>query len=182
MEYVTLVDEHDRALGSMEKLEAHRQPGRMHRAFSVFVFNRCGELLLQRRAAAKYHFGGLWSNTCCGHPRPDEVVEAAASRRLQEEFGFRTRLHRVSEFRYVAHDSTSGLTEREYDHVLCGSFDGSPRPDPSEIDEWKWSPLRTVHSELKRDPGLFTPWFPIALAALEKSGFTIPGPQIHVSS
>ena len=112
-EEVVLVDEHARETGSTGKLAAHEAGGRLHRAFSVFVFDSGGRLLLQRRAEGKYHFGGLWTNTCCGHPRPGEPVEDAAARRLREEMGISPALTRITGFVYEAFDPESGLTERE---------------------------------------------------------------------
>jgi len=166
VEEVILVDDHDNAVGTAEKVRAHQDGGRLHRAFSVFVSNRRGELLLQRRAAGKYHFGGLWSNTCCGHPRPGEEVAAAARRRLGEEFGFTTDLGQVAEFTYKAHDPASGLTEHEYLHVFAGRFDGIPAPDPSEIEDWRWADRAGVESELADAPERYTPWFPLALRSV----------------
>lgn len=163
MNEVILVDEQDRQVGVAEKLAAHRGGGRLHRAFSVFVFNADGELLLQQRAEGKYHFGGLWSNTCCGHPRPGEDTTSAACRRLAEEFGFETDLREIGSFIYRAHDATSGLTEQELDHVFVGEFDGAPAPDPAEIDEWRWTAPAEVQRDLAERPDRLTPWFEPAL-------------------
>ena len=116
-----LVNERDEPLGSMEKMEAHRK-GALHRAFSVFIFNSRGEMLLQQRALKKYHSGGLWTNACCSHPRPGETNEAAALRRLREEMGFDTSLQQIFSFTYRA-SFNNGLTEHEYDHVFAGIYD-----------------------------------------------------------
>src|SRR5262245_17070750 len=126
-EIVTLVDPDDHPLGAMEKLQAHVE-GRLHRAFSVFVFDGTGRWLLQQRSAAKYHSAGLWSNTCCGHPGPDEPVQVAASRRLFEEMGFRTQLQPLFRFVYRA-ELAPAMVEHEVDHVLAGTFEGSPAPE-----------------------------------------------------
>jgi len=161
---VVLVDERDRELGPMDKLAAHRGGGRLHRAFSVFLYDRDGRHLLQRRADGKYHFGGLWSNACCSHPGPGEDVVASAERRLYEELGLRgVRLQRVETFLYRAHDAATGLTEHELDHVLVGRFDGEPSPDPGEVGGWRWVDDTTLRRELDETPERFTPWFPIAL-------------------
>ncbi|MFN4299088.1 MAG: isopentenyl-diphosphate Delta-isomerase [Thermaurantimonas sp.] len=158
-EHVILVDAHDRELGLMEKMEAH-QKGLLHRAFSVFVLNDKKELLLQRRALDKYHSGGLWTNTCCSHPRKDEDVEAAAHRRLQEEMGFDCTLEKVLDFVYRA-DFSDGLTEHEFDHVFVGYFNGNPEINTKEVAEYKWMPLDEVKRDLQENPDNYTEWFKI---------------------
>lgn len=165
-ENVVLVDENDREAGSATKLAAHEDGGRLHRAFSVFVFDAGGRMLLQRRAKDKYHFGGLWTNTCCGHPRPGELVEEAASRRLWEEMGISPTLTRVTSFVYEAFDPESGLTEREYDHVFRGYYEGDPDPDPAEVSGWDWVSTEELARDLARSPASYTPWFPLAAARL----------------
>ncbi|HSU49504.1 MAG TPA: isopentenyl-diphosphate Delta-isomerase, partial [Segetibacter sp.] len=122
MEEVILVNELDEQIGKMEKMEAHSK-GLLHRAFSVFIFNDQGEMLLQQRAVSKYHSGGLWTNACCSHPRPEEATEDAALRRLQEELGFTVSLAKIFDFRYNA-SFTNGLTEHEFDHVFVGTYNG----------------------------------------------------------
>ncbi len=168
MEHVVLVDEHDTPLGTEEKLRAHQDGGRLHRAFSIFIFNSRGELLLQRRAAGKYHFGGLWTNTCCSHPREKEPTEAAAHRKLVQEMGFDTALEESFAFTYRAEDVDSGLTEHELDHVFVGSFDGEPRVNAEEVAEWKWMAPGEIERDLHENPRRYTPWFPIAFAKLLK--------------
>lgn len=155
-ELVVLVDEHDRAIGTMGKLEAHRS-AILHRAFSVFVFNSGGQLLLQRRASDKYHSGGLWSNTCCGHPRPGENVADAAARRLVEEMGISCRLRPQFDFTYKA-DVGNGLFEHEFDHVFFGSTDAEPRPDPAEACEWRHVEPTALLAEMRSEPEGFTVW------------------------
>ena len=162
MERVTLVDGDDRALGAMEKLQAHAE-GRLHRAFSVFVFDGAGRLLLQRRSAGKYHSGGLWSNTCCGHPGPDEPVQEAASRRLFEEMGFHARLRPLFQFVYRA-ELGPAMVEHELDHVLVGRFEESPSPEPSEVDAWKWMEFDRLREAVARDPQTFTGWLRFLLS------------------
>ena len=165
-EEVVLVDENDREAGVASKRAAHEDGGSLHRAFSVFVFDSAGRLLLQRRAAGKYHFGGLWTNTCCGHPRPGEDVLQAASRRLWEEMGISPELARAASFVYEAFDPASGLTEREYDHVFRGRYDGEPDPDPEEADGWTWVEPEELAAGLSENPGEYTPWFPLAAERL----------------
>lgn len=160
-ERVILVDEHDVAVGEMEKLEAHRR-GTFHRAFSVFVLDREGRVLLQRRAESKYHSGGLWSNTCCGHPRPGEDTGAAATRRLREEMGIECSLHSAGSFVYRA--QLGELVEHEYDHVFAGRLDGDPRPDPAEVAEWRWMSPDELARDLETHPERYTVWVAKALA------------------
>ena len=160
-EHVILVDERDAPVGVAEKLEAHRA-GALHRAFSVFVQDRAGQVLLQRRAEAKYHSGGLWSNTCCGHPRPGEDTRAAATRRLREEMGVACALEAVGGFVYRAR--LGELTEHEFDHVFAGRFDGDPRPDPAEVVEWRWMNLDALTRDLEARPERYTVWLVNALS------------------
>ncbi len=157
-EQVILVDERDQAIGIGGKLEAHRL-GQLHRAFSILIFNRRGELLLQRRAAVKYHFGCLWSNTCCGHPRPGEPTEDAARRRLDEEFGLQVGLRERMRLIYRAEDPASGLIEHEYLHVFQGLCADPPRPDPAEIGAWRMLAPTQIQRALRLHPEWFTPWF-----------------------
>ncbi len=164
MEELILVDESDRPIGFEEKIKVHQDGGKLHRAFSIFVFNERGETLLQLRSAAKYHFGGLWTNACCGHPSRGESLEEAAHRRLKEELGFDTKLREVFSFTYTATDPKSGLTEREYDHVFVGEFNGVPCPSPKEIDGLRWLNARAVERDIAANPAAYTPWFAIALA------------------
>jgi isopentenyl-diphosphate delta-isomerase len=160
---VILVDREDRCLGSMGKLEAHRDGGHLHRAFSIFIFDAAGRMLLQQRSHEKYHFAGRWTNACCGHPRPGEELLAAAHRRLGEEFGFDAPLKEVFGFVYRARDGQSGLTEHEFDHVLIGEFDGEPRPNRDEIAGWKWVDVKDLAEDAEANPERYTPWFRVAL-------------------
>lgn len=164
-EQVILVRPDDAPLGTAEKLHAHRT-GALHRAFSVFVFRPDGALLLQRRAADKYHSAGLWSNTCCSHPRPGESTAEAAARRLREEMGFECDLASPFSFLYRA-DVGGGLIEHEYDYVFLGEWSGAPNPDPGEVSEWRWTAPATLRAELHSRPHRFTPWFHIAFGQLQ---------------
>ena len=166
LERVILVDEGDRELGSAAKLEVHRS-GRLHRAFSVFVLNERGEVLMQRRAGDKYHSGGLWSNTCCGHPRPGEATAAAARRRLGEEMGLDCELEPLGAFTYRA-ELADGLVEHEVDHVFVGRAGGDPDPNPSEVGAWRGVRPSDLRREMRRAPERFTPWLAGALRKLEK--------------
>lgn len=160
MEQVILVNEHDDEVGVMEKMEAHEK-AMLHRAFSVFVFNQQHQLLLQQRALTKYHSGGLWTNTCCSHPRPGEAVEEAAIRRLREEMGFETPLSKAFSFTYKAPFS-NGLTEHEFDHVFIGVYEGHVAINTDEVESYAYYSVDEVATMLEKDPHLFTVWFQIA--------------------
>ena len=163
-EQVILVDRHDRRVGTAEKLSAHTHP-RLHRAFSIFVFNSQQSLLMQKRAEGKYHSAGLWSNTCCGHPRPGEPTRDAARRSLYEEMGFRTALRRALRFQYNI-PVGDGLSEHEYNHVFTGAFDGTPISNPAEVADWRWIGLDEVVADARTNPEKYTQWFPPALHEL----------------
>ena len=160
MEEVILVDESDKPLGVMEKMEAHRR-ALLHRAFSVFIFNSAGKMLLQRRAPSKYHSGGLWTNACCSHPRPDEETCEAARRRLSEELGFAVPLEKIFDFTYRS-EFDNGLTEYEFDHVYIGYYDQRVYPNPEEVSEYRWLSLEAVQAELAAFPSTYTSWFHLA--------------------
>jgi isopentenyl-diphosphate delta-isomerase len=157
MEMVILVDEKDNETGSMEKMEAHVK-GVKHRAFSVFVFDSEGRLLLQRRALDKYHSGGLWTNTCCSHPRPGETSLMGAHRRLIEEMGFDTELIRAFELSYEVRFE-NGIWENEYDHVFVGRYDGKYAEDSSEVHEARWFSIPELRVKIGSEPEAFTHWF-----------------------
>jgi len=144
-ENVILVDEKDNQVGLMPKLEAH-QKGLLHRAFSVFIFNSDYELLLQKRASSKYHSGGLWTNTCCSHPRDGEDILDAANRRLHEEMGIKTNLRKVFDFIYKA-DLDNNLTENEFDHVFYGVYNDDPVLNREEADDFMWIDMETLKNE-----------------------------------
>jgi isopentenyl-diphosphate Delta-isomerase len=165
-EYVILVDENDHAIGQEEKIAAHAQALR-HRAFSVFIHREHQgqtEVLLQKRADEKYHCGGLWTNTCCGHPRPDEITITAGERRLQEEMGILTKLTEVGAFHYTA-PFDNGLTENEIDHVLIGELgDNAINMNPQEASDYRWVTATELQKEITQQPEHFTPWLDKALA------------------
>jgi isopentenyl-diphosphate delta-isomerase len=166
MEKVILVDKNDLQLGVMEKMEAHRL-GILHRAFSVFVFNSEGELMLQQRAFQKYHSPGLWTNTCCSHPREDESIESAAHRRLSEEMGFDCELKEVFHFIYNA-DVGQGLIEHEFDHVFFGFTEDTPTLNSAEVADWKYMPMAEIKQWMQKAPGVFTTWFRISFEEVER--------------
>ena len=156
-ELVILVDDNDMEIGFGGKADIHRE-GRLHRAFSVFIFDSQEQMLIQQRTISKYHSAGLWSNTCCGHPRPGEVIADAAHRRLQQEMGFDCELQRLFGFRYRTRVG-NGLIEDEYDHVFVGHYDGIPMPDPAEVADWKWIGIANLSEALSDFPNRFTYWF-----------------------
>ena len=167
MDYeVILVDEEDKELGLMEKMEAH-QKGLLHRAFSVFIFNDKGEMLLQKRSANKYHSGGLWTNACCSHPRPGEDIQRAAQRRLHEELGFVTSIEEIFDFIYKS-PYENGLTEHEFDHVFIGIYDHKIIPDKKEVSDVCFKSMEEIRSLLHLNPAQFTSWFHIAFPMVEK--------------
>ena len=160
MEDVILVDKEDNQVGLMQKLEAH-QKGLLHRAFSVFIFNSEYKLLLQKRAISKYHSGGLWTNTCCSHPREGEDIIDAANRRLSEEMGIKTSLRKVFEFTYRA-ELDNNLIENEFDHVLYGVYDHDPILNKEEAEDFKWVDMETLKSDISVNSDNYTVWFKIA--------------------
>ena len=155
-EQVLLVNERDEAVGTMGKLEAH-QVGALHRAFSVFLFDERGRLLVQKRAAGKYHSAGLWTNTCCSHPRPHETLVDAARRRLKEEMGIDAPVEHRFSFLYKA-SFENGLHEHELDHVLFGSWSGPAEPHPDEAEDWKYMRLEELDADLRDHPERYTVW------------------------
>lgn len=158
-EHVILVDEADNETGSMEKMEAHRK-GVLHRAFSILLFNTKGEVLLQKRSVKKYHSGGLWTNTCCSHPLPQETVLHAAKRKLKQEMGIDMQPEYAFKFIYKT-DLDHQLIEHELDHVLIGHFDGEPSINPDEVEDWRFVNLSELRKEMDQNPHLYTYWFKI---------------------
>ncbi|MEO1016077.1 MAG: isopentenyl-diphosphate Delta-isomerase [Pseudomonadota bacterium] len=156
-DHLLLVDEEDRVVGTEEKLLAHRQ-GVLHRAFSVMIYDDADRWLLQRRAPVKYHSAGLWTNACCGHPRPGEDTKDAASRRLREELSFTCPLTFLTKIRYRS-ELDQGLTEHELVSVFMGRHQGEVRPNPDEADRVRWIDARDLRLELERNAADFTVWF-----------------------
>lgn len=166
MEEVVLVDECDNQIGVMEKLQAHRE-GKLHRAFSVFIFNDKGEMLLQQRALNKYHSAGLWTNACCSHPKPNETVYNAAVRRLREELDFEIPLEKLFHFTYKT-SFENGLTEHEFDHVFSGIYNGEININKAEVEDICYRSVAEIESNLKSHPQKFTEWFKIAFPMVKK--------------
>jgi len=164
-EQVILVDQNDNQIGLMGKMEAHEK-GLLHRAFSIFVFNSNGELLIQQRALTKYHSAGEWANTCCSHQRDGESTLDAAHRRLQEEMGFDVELNEVFSFTYKK-EFGNGLTEHEFDHVIFGQYDGAPVMNPEEVADWKYISIEDLKKDIELQPEQYTIWLQIALKEVE---------------
>lgn len=166
MQDVILVNERDEPIGTMEKMQAHQQ-GVLHRAFSVFVFNKKGHLLLQQRSQKKYHGANLWSNTCCSHPYPGEEVHAAAQRRLQEEMGFSTPLKKIFHFTYKA-SVENNLIEYEYDHVFIGEYGGKININEEEVAGYRYESMAEINTAVEQNPATFTTWFCIVFPRIKQ--------------
>ena len=166
LQEVILVNEKDEQIGLMEKMAAH-QKGLLHRAFSVFIFDKQGRMLLQQRASGKYHGALLWTNACCSHPWPGEDVEKAAVRRLKEEMGFTTPLQEIFSFIYHA-EVENQLVEHEYDHVFAGEYEGAVDPHSMEVASYKFETIESIRQALSSHPSTFTTWFRIAFPSVEK--------------
>jgi isopentenyl-diphosphate Delta-isomerase len=162
---VILVDEHDVQTGIMEKIAVH-QKALLHRAFSVFIFNKKGEVLLHKRAHKKYHSGGLWTNACCSHPQPGEETIMAAQMRLREEMGFNTELKKAFDFIYKA-PFDNGLTEHEFDHVYIGCYDGNIVPNEEEVSDYCFKSFEEIKNSIRSHPQKYTEWFKIAFPKME---------------
>ena len=165
-QHVILVNEHDIPAGLMEKMEAHKK-GLLHRAFSVFIFNSKGEMLLQQRAVNKYHSGGLWTNSCCSHPQPGEDIAVSAEKRLQEEMGFTTKLEKIFDFVYRA-EFSNGLTEYEFDHVFAGEHEGDVAYNKDEVMDYCYKNIEEIRYLLREHSGKFTEWFHLAFPKIEE--------------
>ncbi len=158
---INLVDKEGNRIGTVEKLEAHKS-GVLHEAFSIFIFNKNTELLLQRRNPAKYHSGGLWSNTCCSHPKENENLRVAIHRRLQEEMGIDCDLEELFTFMYKV-ELENGLVENEFDHVFIGNSDEEPHPNFEEVSEYKWIKIAELKKDIENNPTLYTEWLKIIM-------------------
>lgn len=163
---VILVNESDQQIGLMPKMEVH-QKGLLHRAFSVFIFDTDGKMLLQQRSSEKYHGAHLWTNACCSHPYPTENVEQAAQRRLNEELGFVTELHEIFSFTYRA-EVENNLIEHEYDHVFAGEYENEIQPNPHEVMNFRFEAMQKIKEDIYLHPEKFTSWFKIAFPKIEK--------------
>jgi len=163
---VIIVNEQDQELGTEEKLSAHQQ-GLLHRAFSIFIFNSCKQMLIHQRAHDKYHSGGLWTNACCSHPRQGEELEAAAHRRLTEELGFDCPLQWKMSFIYRIKFERDNLFEHEFDHVFFGVTDQQPQPNPAEVADIAWVELDDLYTDIARHPDKYTYWFKVALEKIK---------------
>lgn len=166
-ENIILVDENDQEIGSIEKLQAHKL-GVLHRAFSVFIFNKKGELLLQQRANGKYHSAGLWSNTCCSHPQYKEEMSAAIERRLHQELNMEVPVEFQFKFTYKA-PLEKGLWEHEIDHVYFGRSGRHPLPNPEEVQDWKYITMERLERELNNWPERYSQWLAICFPAVKEA-------------
>ena len=167
-EKVILVDSSDKEVGTMEKMEAHKFGGSLHRAFSVFIFNTEGDMLLQQRAISKYHSGGLFSNTCCSHPWPNEDIYSAANRRLMEEMGMSCKLLKIFSFEYKA-ALDHGLTEWEFDHVFIGECDDIPEINRLEVESYEYVHIEWLLKDVISRPNRYTEWFKASVEQVIKT-------------
>jgi isopentenyl-diphosphate delta-isomerase len=165
LQQLILVNELDEPIGVAEKMEAH-QKGLLHRAFSVFIFNIKGEMLLQQRAINKYHSGGLWTNACCSHPYIGQQILEAAQKRLQEEMGFSTAIQPAFQFTYKA-SFDNGLIEHEYDHVFVGQYEGVISPSADEVSDYCYKSMEDIEQDILTHPQKYTEWFKIALPLIK---------------
>lgn len=166
---IILVDNQDNQIGTGEKMDVHKK-GILHRAFSVFIWNNKGQLMMQQRAKDKYHTPGLWSNTCCSHPKPGEGTMNAASRRLLEEMGISCDLKEETSILYHS-KFENGLTEHEFDHVLFGHYNEDPKVNPAEVHDWKWMTINELMRDVAVNPDNYTVWFKIIFDRLKNQNF-----------
>jgi len=163
MKKIILVDKKDNQIGVEEKIKAHLE-GKLHRAFSIFLFNAKGEMLIQKRAKGKYHSGSLWSNACCSHPRPNQDIKQEAKTRLKEEMGIDYDSKDLKEiFSFIYKAKLGDLIEYEFDHVFMGKFEGNPKPNKEEAEDWKWVNPEELKKDVKENPEKYTEWFRIIL-------------------
>ncbi|MCP4553333.1 MAG: isopentenyl-diphosphate Delta-isomerase [Bacteroidetes bacterium] len=162
---VVLVDRKDNTIGTIEKIEAH-VTGSLHRAFSVFIFNSKGELMIQQRALSKYHSPGLWTNTCCSHPKLNEGIKESAFQRLKEEMGIECSLNSAFTFIYKS-EVGQGLIEHEFDHVFVGTYDEAPLINTDEVCDWKFVKMELLRDDIDNHPDNYTEWFKIVFEKVE---------------
>ena len=160
---IEVVDELGNTIGEIEKVSAHENGGVWHRAISVFLSDTEGRMLIQKRAQSKYHFGGLWANSCCSHPSTSETPIEAAQRAMRVELGVTAPIREIGVVRYEALDASSGLTEREHDHVMVGQFDGLLHPNKDEVSDTRWVEIATLREEIELNPAEFAPWLEVIL-------------------
>ena len=160
---IEVVDELGNTIGEIEKVSAHENGGVWHRAISVFLFDTEGRMLIQKRAQSKYHFGGLWANSCCSHPSTSETPIEAAQRAMRVELGVIAPIREIGVVRYEALDASSGLTEREHDHVMVGQFDGAVLPNEDEVSETRWIEIAHLRQDIQLSPAEFVPWLKVIL-------------------
>ncbi len=165
-EFVVLVDANDNDIGTMEKMEAHEKAV-LHRAFSIFIFNTKGEMLIHQRAFSKYHTPGLWTNACCSHPRLGETLQQATSRRLREEMGMEADIQKIFDFVYKA-DVGQGLIEHEFDHVFVGTTDVLPNINREEVETYSYIKMDDLRNDINMHPEKYTVWFKIAFDRVEE--------------
>lgn len=161
MSNVILVDSNDNEIGVHEKIQAHKK-GYLHRAFSIFIFNSKNQLLLQQRAKDKYHSGGLWTNTVCSHPIPNEDINISVLNRLQEEMGFKTNVKQIFSFLYKS-EYQNGIIEHEIDHIFFGFFNGDITPNPVEVMDYKWDFIDNINLDVQKNSDNYTSWFKLIL-------------------
>jgi len=166
MERVILVDANNEQVGTMEKMEAH-QKGLLHRAFSIFIFNSDGKMLLHERAHDKYHCGGMWTNAVCSHPRPGESQSHALRRKMKQEMGFFTQVEKAFDYTYRA-ELENGLVEYEYDEVFIGTYDGELSPNPDEVNDYRFVSIAEINEEIRLNEELFTPWFKLLIEPISQ--------------
>ncbi len=162
---IQIVDELGQSVGETEKIAAHENGGVWHRAISVFLFNSSGRLLIQKRAKKKYHFSGLWANSCCSHPTVRETPVESAHRAMHTELGLHAEVSEAGIVRYGAFDETTGLSEREHDHIFVGQFTGEVRANPDEVEAVRWISIENLHSEIANHPEMFAPWLAVILGS-----------------
>ncbi len=161
---IIIVDEQNHQIGVGGKMQVHKE-GKLHRSFSVLISNHKGQVLLQKRAKEKYHSPGLWSNTCCSHPRPNCDIVAEAKRRLKEEMGIACELKEA--FTFIYKTQVGNMIENEFDHVFVGKFDGTPSPNPEEVESWKWVDLQELEKDVEDNPDKYAYWFKLIIKKLK---------------